>query len=419
MPRRRTFVDPRFPTRLQELREERGLSLRELGRLVPCAHVHIHQMEKGRSVPSRELAARLDDALDAGGELAALFISGHEPNGLDALAAGEPPPSANRMLAILRAELVARRWPQHPGDTAADPVETEAGVHALHHAYQRADYDQVGQLLPALVAASEHLAQHTSGQEQRRAHQVLAVANIAASKLAAKLGDGELAWITADRAASAAMLAGDRLVGAAAAYQAACALLRLSGRLGDAAEVVAVANDELNRSGKPSNPADLSARGALLLLGALVAARQGDHGATVRHLDGAGQLAAGLGHDGNHLYTAFGPTNLMIHHVSAAVELQRPGEAIQIGDQLDTSRMPPTLVSRRAQVHLDLASAYSQTPGGDSAAVLHLLEVERIAPQVVGVNHVSRELLVQLIGRERRSATPGLRGLAHRAGVLA
>jgi hypothetical protein len=108
----------------------------------------------------------------------------------------------------------------------------------------------------------------------------------------------------------------------------------------------------------------------------------------------------------------------MIHQVGIAVELQRPELAIQIGDQLDTSQMPAALVSRRAQVHLDLASAYAQTVGGDSPAVLHLLEVERIAPQVVSVNQTSRTLLGQLVERERRSATPGLRALACRAGVL-
>jgi hypothetical protein len=208
------------------------------------------------------------------------------------------------------------------------------------------------------------------------------------------------------------------MVGAVAAYQIACALLNLPDRLDGAAEVVAVAVDELSQHGETTDPAGLSARGALILLGAIVAARQGDRAAVTRQLDEAEQLAATLGRDGNHLYTGFGPTNLMIHQVGIAVELQRPELAIQIGDQLDTSQMPAALVSRRAQVHLDLASAYAQTVGGDSPAVLHLLEVERIAPQVVSVNQTSRTLLGQLVERERRSATPGLRALACRAGVL-
>src|SRR6266545_5277018 len=46
---------------------------------------------------------------------------------------------------------------------------------------------------------------------------------IAASKLASKAGDGQLAWLAADRAASAAQLADAAALSAVAAYQAACA----------------------------------------------------------------------------------------------------------------------------------------------------------------------------------------------------
>lgn len=60
---RRTVVDPRFPSRLRELRLARGLSIRELARRVPCTHVHIIGMEKGANVPSPSMAARLDKVL--------------------------------------------------------------------------------------------------------------------------------------------------------------------------------------------------------------------------------------------------------------------------------------------------------------------------------------------------------------------
>jgi transcriptional regulator with XRE-family HTH domain len=57
---RRTLVDPRFPDRLRELRQARGLSYRALARLVPCSHVHVWELEQGRKVPSPELVASLD-----------------------------------------------------------------------------------------------------------------------------------------------------------------------------------------------------------------------------------------------------------------------------------------------------------------------------------------------------------------------
>jgi len=326
--------------------------------------------------------------------------------------------AVGQALGSIRAGLITRRWAVDVDLSGVGLVGTWAGARAAHDAYQRADYAKVGRLLPGVVAAGEHVAEHSRGRVQQRAHRVLAFIYIAVSKLAVKLGDGELAWIAADRAATSASFAEDRVIGAAADYQIACALAGLPGRLDLAAEVVAVASDNLHLRGESSDPKELSARGALLLLGAIVAARQGDRVAAAQNLEQAGRLTSTLGHDGNHLFTGFGPTNLMIHQVGTAVELHRPSQAIEIGDRLDTSRMPAALVSRRAQVHVDLASAYAQTAGGDSPAVLHLLEVERIAPQVLAASRACRVLLARLTARERRTATPGLRALASRAGVL-
>src|SRR5436309_1626387 len=76
--------------------------------------------------------------------------------------------------------------------------------------------------------------------DELRALETQAVAYVAASKLASKAGDGQLAWLAADRAATAARLADATAVSAVAAYQAACALLRLRSRLSDA-KAIAVA----------------------------------------------------------------------------------------------------------------------------------------------------------------------------------
>jgi hypothetical protein len=46
------------------------------------------------------------------------------------------------------------------------------------------------------------------------------------------------------------------------------------------------------------------------------------------------------------------------------------------------------------------------------------MEAERVAPQILRYNIVAREILRELLKRERRSSTPGLCALATRAGVL-
>lgn len=66
-------VNPLLASRLRQLRQQAGLSLRNLAAKVPCSHVHIHELEHGRKAPSPRLVARLDEVLGADGELSALL----------------------------------------------------------------------------------------------------------------------------------------------------------------------------------------------------------------------------------------------------------------------------------------------------------------------------------------------------------
>ena len=62
-----------FAERLRELMAERGISERELARRVNCDRSYVHLLKHGkRRAPGHRIAQRLDDALSAGGELAAL-----------------------------------------------------------------------------------------------------------------------------------------------------------------------------------------------------------------------------------------------------------------------------------------------------------------------------------------------------------
>lgn len=71
------FVDPSFGLRLRELREARGLSLRELGLAAYLSKSQISEYETGRRRPSAEMAGHLDRALDAAGELVAMVLETH------------------------------------------------------------------------------------------------------------------------------------------------------------------------------------------------------------------------------------------------------------------------------------------------------------------------------------------------------
>jgi transcriptional regulator with XRE-family HTH domain len=67
----RPIVDPLFAQALRRLRDERGLSLRDLADLAVYGKSYLHELETGRKQPNAAVAARLDQALQADGRLPA------------------------------------------------------------------------------------------------------------------------------------------------------------------------------------------------------------------------------------------------------------------------------------------------------------------------------------------------------------
>jgi hypothetical protein len=92
-------------------------------------------------------------------------------------------------------------------------------------------------------------------------------------------------------------------------------------------------------------------------------------------------------------------------------------EALRLAADVDTTKMPEGLTSRRAQVHLDLAWAHVQRRQ-DAEATLQLLEAERTAPEAVRYNVIVREYIREMLARSGRSQTSALTQLAIRAGVI-
>jgi transcriptional regulator with XRE-family HTH domain len=68
----RALADPLFPTRLRELRQARGLSLRQLAGIAYLAKSTLSDLENGRKSPTPQTARAVDRALGAGGELAGM-----------------------------------------------------------------------------------------------------------------------------------------------------------------------------------------------------------------------------------------------------------------------------------------------------------------------------------------------------------
>ncbi|WP_241883011.1 helix-turn-helix transcriptional regulator [Frankia sp. KB5] len=327
-------------------------------------------------------------------------------------------PVAEDPLADLReAVTVPAEWSgeREPGADAL--AEVDARARECHRRYQQADYDGTARLLPAVVRDIEALsAYQPAGADQQRMRRTQAVAYIAAAKLATKSGAHDLAWLAADRGQHAALAADAPALLATARRQIAC-VFHDQGRLVDAERVALAALDAVTRRPGEENPRDLaSARGALLLLAAVTAVRQGERTAARRRLAAAAEQAAVLGQDDNRLWSAFGPTNVAIHSLTAALAFDDPTEAVDIGTRIDTRLLPSALAGRRARLHVDLADGHVRL-GDDQSAAVHILEVARSAPQLLRVDPAARTLLTALIGRARGSTAPVLRSVAEQAGL--
>ena len=101
-----------------------------------------------------------------------------------------------------------------------------------------------------------------------------------------------------------------------------------------------------------------------------------------------------------------------------AAELGDGREVLRRAQFVDPGGLPPYLVERRTHFLIDVARGHAQR-ADDPAALATLLEAERLAPQEVRYNPIASELAMVMLKRERRGATPGLRDLSARIGVVA
>ena len=289
-------------------------------------------------------------------------------------------------------------------------------IGAAHRRYQAAEYAGVVGDLPSLLSEVDVTRYAADGADRRETLIAYVYAYVVAAKLMTKLGAADLAMITADRTAAAATESGSLVTKGLSAYQVVCALLS-AGRTDDAEDLAVTMAEQIESQVLSDDPGLLSVCGSLWLIAAVISARRTEQFSAFARLDRAERLAQLLGEDANHLWTAFGPTNVTLHRVSVAAELGDASAALRAASNLHLDSLPEGLRSRRAQMHLDLAWAQAQRKR-DGEATLHLLEAEQVAPQVVHYNVMVRELIREMLARNIKSQTSALNRLAVRASVL-
>jgi hypothetical protein len=222
--------------------------------------------------------------------------------------------------------------------------------------------------------------------------------------------------IAADRAVQAARTVGEPLLLAASAYRLANVFLP-AGRTVEAKEVALSAASSLEPS-LDFSTAHLATWGSLLLTAAVAAAHQSDAREAWELVGEAKAAARRLETDHADLHTIFGPASVAIQGVQVAAELGDGREVLRRAKFVEPTRLPPYLVERRSHFLIDVGRGHAHR-ADDSAALATLLEAERLAAEEVRYNPIASELVMVLLKRERRAATPGLRDLSTRIGIVA
>jgi hypothetical protein len=298
--------------------------------------------------------------------------------------------------------------------TAPVPVaQLEREVAQLWDAFQASRFGYVTSRLPVVLDQAHSAVSAFDGDDQAASRRLLGLSYQLAAVQLTKLGEVELAWIAADRGLSIVRDLGDATV-TGSLFRGVVHAMLAGGRFREAVVLTEQAAAYLQPGLATPTPDFLSVYGTLFLAGAMAAARSNDARTTNAFLAEADAAAKRLGHDGNHLWTAFGPTNVAIHRVATAGELGDVQVALDLGPLLDTSSMP---MERRLRHALEVARAYSARNRAGEALVT-LLDAERMAPEQVRYHYLSRQLVLSWIRQQRGKPSAILVDLARRLSVL-
>ncbi|MFE2426985.1 helix-turn-helix domain-containing protein [Streptomyces sp. NPDC059373] len=370
-------------------RKRRGYTQQVLAGLVGRSTDWLAKAESGRRKPPRiDMLAELARVLRVPlGELVGQPVLMEDDRQQDDVPAVRDALMSPRRLSRLLFGPEAEAQLPSPGPTAELVEQTWDD-------YQAGRLGRVIAGLPGLLQTAQELedrAARSSAAERRDCWAVSARVHHLAATTLAKIGESDISWLAAERAMRAADESDDPLVLASAARSGTHALLA-NGRYDDAMELGHTASVWLSTRIDESDPAALSLLGMIYLRAAIAAARHQDRATATSLLNQAEVLASRLGSDENYWQTSFGPTNVVLHRLSAELDLDNISYVVEYGE-VDVDRMPP---ERGVSHRIDYARALALAGQGDNAFA-ELLTAERASPQLVRNNPRVRDTLRDLI----------------------
>lgn len=389
-------------------RKRLGLSQVELAGLIGRSDSWVSQVERGvRTIDRLSVLQKVADTLGVpvselrGNDTGDVESSDTRPEAFESLrltltghpatkaALGDPPNAiTDDQLSELR-ELHSQVWPL---------------VHASR-------YNELAPLVVDLVPKLELAVRAKVSTEQTHAaRELLTDTYQAVAAMLARTGEGDAAWIAADRAAFTAESLHNPLAVAASLFRMAHVFLSL----GQLSQVQAVAKATISGlDQQKETPETLSLRGAFRLVLAVATARDNDRTQAYAYLDQAREIAIQIGEDRNDFGTEFGPTNTALHAVAVAVELGDAGYALDLARGIEPERLS---AERQACYNTDLAQAHAMRRQiGESLRYLQL--AEELTPEQTRSHRIARAVARDLLQLSGPRVRPELRELAERFGV--
>lgn len=379
-----TLDEEHTGTRIAEQRKLRRLTQRQLADRIPYSYSLVTQVECGARPATADFVAAVSRALDCDvtaltgqpyvtelqrDRLAELVRPIRES--LDLYDLGPNPDLTTRSSSALI--------------TAADQLCEE--VRATH-------LRKAAQALPGLIAELTHTAWSTPSTEH---WQALASLYRTAHDISVKLGYYDLSAVALDRMDWAAQRASDPCLAAVRQYMRALVYFR-EGEYRIGQRLIASGHTVVGQAGESREA--LAVAGQLHLGGSVIAARAKDATGAGRHIAEARRIATRIGDASDVHWLSFGPTNVALHKMSAAVEMGQYDAALT---QARKIKLPTGLAtSRRAHFLIDQARTEMET-GHTDGALTSLLEARRLAPEQTRYHPAARETITGLVHLSRRT----------------
>ncbi|MEV0034767.1 helix-turn-helix transcriptional regulator [Streptomyces sp. NPDC050804] len=248
--------------------------------------------------------------------------------------------------------------------------------------------------LPAVIAELTSTAWLTPSTEL---WQALASTYRTAHDVSVKLGYYDLSTVALDRMDWAAQRASDPCLAAIRQYMRALVYFR-EGEYTIGQRLISVGHHVLAQAGDAREAQAVA--GQLHLGATVIAARARSKSALASHIGQAAEIADRIGDASDVHWLSFGPTNVALHKMSAAVEMRHYEDAL---GQAGGIHLPADLAtSRRAHFLIDRARSEMET-GRTEAALDTIVKARRAAPEQTRYHPGARETISGLVHHSRRT----------------